>query len=56
MKMIKMKIGFCYDLRDDYLKMGYSEEETAEFDRLGTIEAIESELVKWDLRLSVLGI
>lgn len=39
-----MKIGFCYDLRDDYLKMGYSEEETAEFDSLSTIEAIENEL------------
>ena len=39
-----MNIGFCYDLRDDYLNMGYSEEETAEFDRISTIEAIENEL------------
>ena len=30
-----------YDLRDDYLAAGYEEEETAEFDRLSTIEAIE---------------
>jgi D-alanine-D-alanine ligase len=44
-----MKIGFCYDLRDDYLKMGYTEEETAEFDRLSTIEAIESELVNYGI-------
>ena len=59
MKMIKMKraikIGFCYDLRDDYLKMGYSEEETAEFDRLGTIEAIESELVKMGFEVERIG-
>ena len=30
-----------YDLREDYLAEGYSEEETAEFDRSDTIEAIE---------------
>jgi len=39
-----MIIGLCYDLRDDYLMMGYSEEETAEFDRISTVEAIENEL------------
>lgn len=39
-----MKIGLCYDLRDAYLQMGYGEEETAEFDRLSTIEAIEGAL------------
>jgi D-alanine-D-alanine ligase len=37
-----MKIGLTYDLRSDYLAMGYSEEETAEFDREETIAAIES--------------
>jgi D-alanine-D-alanine ligase len=36
-----MTIGLTYDLRSDYLKEGYSEEETAEFDRDSTIEAIE---------------
>lgn len=39
-----MRIGLCYDLRDEYLKLGYGEEETAEFDRLSTIEAIEGAL------------
>ena len=39
-----MKIGLTYDLRDDYLAEGYSEEETAEFDRSDTIEAIEDSL------------
>ncbi len=39
-----MKIGLTYDLRQDYLAEGYSEEETAEFDRPDTIESIESAL------------
>ncbi|MGA2796313.1 MAG: D-alanine--D-alanine ligase [Thermoguttaceae bacterium] len=39
-----MKIGLTYDLRQDYLDEGYSEEETAEFDRPDTIESIESAL------------
>ena len=39
-----MKIGLTYDLREDYLALGYSLEETAEFDRPDTIEAIESAL------------
>ncbi|MCB2216915.1 D-alanine--D-alanine ligase family protein [Desulfofustis glycolicus] len=37
-----MRIGMTYDLRDDYLAAGYGDEETAEFDRLSTIEAIET--------------
>ena len=39
-----MKIGITYDLRSEYLADGYSEEETAEFDRDDTIEAIENAL------------
>ena len=39
-----MRIGMTYDLRDDYLAAGMSEEETAEFDKLETIEAIEQVL------------
>jgi D-alanine-D-alanine ligase len=35
-----MKIGFTFDLRDDYLAAGYSELATAEFDRADTIDAI----------------
>jgi D-alanine-D-alanine ligase len=41
-----MNVGITYDLRDEYLKMGFSEEETAEFDREGTIAAIENTLQK----------
>ena len=39
-----MKIGITYDMRSEYLKAGYSEEETAEFDRDDTISAIEAAL------------
>jgi D-alanine-D-alanine ligase len=39
-----LTIGLVYDLRDDYLALGYSEEETAEFDQPGTIDAIERTL------------
>jgi D-alanine-D-alanine ligase len=39
-----VKIGIAYDLREDYLAEGYGDEETAEFDRPDTIEAIERTL------------
>ena len=39
-----MKVGLTYDLRSDYLKEGFSEEETAEFDKESTVEAIEQAL------------
>ncbi|MEZ4599152.1 MAG: ATP-grasp domain-containing protein [Syntrophotaleaceae bacterium] len=39
-----MLVGITYDLREDYLAEGYSEEETAEFDRIDTIDAIEDVL------------
>jgi len=35
-----MRIGVTYDLRSDYLAMGYSKEETAEFDSEITIAAL----------------
>src|ERR1700742_3408082 len=39
-----MRIGVTYDLRSDYLAMGYGEEETAEFDSEVTIAALCSAL------------
>jgi len=39
-----MVIGITYDLREDYLHQGFSEEETAEFDREDTIQAIQQSL------------
>ncbi len=40
-----MLIGLTYDLRDEYLAAGYSELETAEFDRADTIDSIEAALL-----------
>jgi D-alanine-D-alanine ligase len=40
----RMQIGLTYDLRSEYLALGYTENETAEFDRDETIEAIEASL------------
>ena len=39
-----MHIGLTYDLRSDYLAMGFSMEDTAEFDKEDTIAGIESAL------------
>ena len=39
-----MHIGLTFDLRDAYLAAGYTEEETAEFDRVDTIDAIDENL------------
>ena len=36
-----MLIGITYDLKTDYLKMGYSDEEVAEFDTEETVEGID---------------
>ena len=41
-----MRIGLTYDLRAEYLAEGYSEEETAEFDRPDTIDALEAALAR----------
>lgn len=41
-----MRIGLTYDLRSDYLAAGYGEEETAEFDRGETIDAIADALAE----------
>ena len=40
-----MRIGFTYDLRDDYLREGYTAEQTAEFDAIETIDALDAALV-----------
>jgi D-alanine-D-alanine ligase len=39
-----MHIGLTYDLRQEYLAAGFSEDETAEFDRPDTVSAIENAL------------
>lgn len=37
-----MKVGLVYDLRKDYLELGFSEEETAEFDSENTIQELST--------------
>lgn len=41
-----MKIGLTYDLRSWYLDRGYSMEDTAEFDKQETVDALDSALKK----------
>jgi len=41
-----LHIGITYDLRQDYLDAGFSDEETGEFDRISTVEALESALMQ----------
>jgi len=50
-----MLIGLTYDLRDAYLAEGFSELETAEFDRADTIEAIEGALQQLSHRTERIG-
>jgi D-alanine-D-alanine ligase len=44
MSRVIVRVGLAYDLRDAYLAAGYSEIETAEFDRADTIDSIEAAL------------
>ncbi len=37
-----MRIGLTYDLREDYLRMGFSDEQAGEFDVIETIDAVEA--------------
>jgi D-alanine-D-alanine ligase len=39
-----MRVGLVYDLRDDYRALGFADEELAEFDFPGTIDAIDAAL------------
>jgi len=39
-----MRVGITYDLRAEYLSQGYSQEETAEFEGIETIDAIDDAL------------
>jgi D-alanine-D-alanine ligase len=48
-------IGLTYDLRSEYIAMGYSEDETAEFDREETILAIETTLQSLGFKTDRIG-
>lgn len=50
-----MNIGLTYDLRSDYLAEGYGEEETAEFDKEDTIEALRQGLAAMGFEVEAIG-
>jgi len=50
-----VKIGLVYDLRKDYLKEGYPEEDVAEFDSEETIESLERAIVSLGYQCERLG-
>lgn len=50
-----IKVGLTYDLKSDYLRMGFSEEESAEFDRDDTIDAIENNLIEMGFETERIG-
>lgn len=50
-----MKVGITYDLRQDYLAAGFGREETAEFDRPDTIEAIQKTLRQLGYETDLIG-
>jgi D-alanine-D-alanine ligase len=50
-----MKFGITYDLKQDYLAMGFSTEQAAEFDGEDTIEAIEQALQKMGFETEKIG-
>ena len=50
-----MLIGLTYDLRSEYLAAGYGDEETAEFDRESTIDALASAIERVGHRVDRIG-
>jgi D-alanine-D-alanine ligase len=52
---MKLTIGLTYDLKEEYRLRGYSAEETAEFDSIQTVEAIEQALASHGCRTDRIG-
>lgn len=50
-----MKVGFTYDLRSWYLDRGYSMEDTAEFDKIDTVNALEASVQKMGFETEKIG-
>lgn len=50
-----MRIALTYDLRDEYLQQGFSEEQTAEFDSAATIDALDGALTALGHRVERIG-
>lgn len=50
-----MKVGFTFDFKDDYLDMGFTSEESAEFDKKETIDGIADVLTKLGYEVDKIG-
>ena len=50
-----MKVGLTYDLRSWYLDRGYSMEDTAEFDKQDTVDALDTALRKMGFETEAVG-
>ncbi|HMQ10513.1 MAG TPA: ATP-grasp domain-containing protein [Oligoflexia bacterium] len=50
-----LKVGFTFDLKDDYLKQGFSPEQAAEFDSLETILFLEQALKANNYQVEKIG-
>jgi D-alanine-D-alanine ligase len=50
-----MKVGLTYDLRSWYLDRGYSMEDTAEFDKINTVESLESAIGRMGFETERIG-
>ena len=50
-----MLVGLTYDLREEYRRLGYSEDDVAEFDSPRTVEAIEDALLTLGFRTERVG-
>lgn len=50
-----MKIGFTYDLKEDYLNKGYSQTQVAELDSIETVEAIAQALKECNFEVDYIG-
>jgi D-alanine-D-alanine ligase len=50
-----MKVGLTYDLRSWYIDRGYSMEDTAEFDKIDTVNSLESAIAKMGFETEKIG-
>ena len=50
-----MRVGLTYDLRDDYLAEGYSEDDVAEFDSVSTIDELGAALSRLGFEVDRIG-
>jgi len=51
----KLLIGLTYDLKDEYLKLGFTEEQASEFDNIEVIDAIEQSLIELNFNVERIG-